>query len=173
MKRVLGSLIFGGYDTSKFKPNSVSFNFAPDSTRDLVVGVQSIVASDPSGKTRELLSSGIFAFIDSTVPYIYLPIEACRQFEILFGLQYDDAAGLYLISEALHSNLVSRNTSFTFTLGNTVSGGDTVQIVLPYAAFDLNAGPPLINNGTAHYFPLKRADNSTQYTLGRTFLQEA
>jgi len=47
-----------------------------------------------------------------------------------------------------------------------------VNITLPYAAFDLTASAPLVNS-TTRYYPLKRAANSTQYLLGRTFLQEA
>jgi len=57
-------------------------------------------------------------------------------------------------------------------LSDVTAGGDTVRIVLPYAAFDLKAEYPLVQN-TSYYFPLKHAANETQYTLGRTFLQEA
>ncbi|MCJ1285323.1 hypothetical protein MMC26_004663 [Xylographa opegraphella] len=171
LKKVLGSLIFGGYDSSRFTSNSLTFPFAPDSSRDIVVGVQSISSSETNGKTSELLTSGILAFIDSTVPYIYLPIDVCERFENALGLTWDPNTELYLISSSLHSSLVARGLNFTFTLGNTVAGGNTVQIVLPYAAFDLTATPPL-TNGTYSYFPLKRG-NDTQYTLGRTFLQEA
>jgi len=43
---------------------------------------------------------------------------------------------------------------------------------LPYAAFDLVADYPLVID-SSRYFPLMRAANESQYTLGRTFLQEA
>jgi len=36
----------------------------------------------------------------------------------------------------------------------------------------LNTSYPLVNDNL-RYFPLKRADNDTQYTLGRVFLQNA
>lgn len=39
-KGVFGSLVFGGYDTSRFSPSSLSFTFASDVTRDLVVDPQ-------------------------------------------------------------------------------------------------------------------------------------
>jgi hypothetical protein len=48
---------------------------------------------------------------------------------------------------------------------------NTINITLPYAAFDLNASWPLVSS-TAPYFPLKRAINDT-IVLGRTFFQEA
>jgi hypothetical protein len=52
------------------------------------------------------------------------------------------------------------------------NSSDRLDITLPYAAFDLKASPPLAGNQTFYYFPLKQAANETQYTLGRTFLQE-
>lgn len=57
-------------------------------------------------------------------------------------------------------------------MGASSSGGESVEITLPYAAFDLTVAYPIEFNST-NYFPLKRAANDTQYTLGRTFLQEA
>ncbi|CAL8584356.1 hypothetical protein XPA_009958 [Xanthoria parietina] len=47
----------------------------------------------------------------------------------------------------------------------------SVDIILPYASFDLIAKPPLLPNATS-YFPLRRG-NDSQITLGRAFLQEA
>ena len=59
-------------------------------------------------------------------------------------------------------------------LGNDAQGGQTVNITLPYASFDLQLTQfyPGINQ-TTQYFPLRRAANDTQHTLGRTFLQES
>lgn len=171
MKGVFGQLIFGGYDASKFMPNSVTFNMAGDVTRDLVVGVQSVYSTENSGKTTNYLSGGVLAYVDSTVPYIILPDSACDQFENAFGLSVDAKTGLYLVSDSQHSSLTSRNPNFTFVLGNSESGGSTVSISLPYAAFDLEVSSPIVNT-TTKYFPLKRG-NDTTYTLGRAFLQEA
>lgn len=171
LKKVLGSLIFGGYDASRFTPNTMTFQFASDSSRDLVVAIQSISSTEKTGKTTELLNSGILAFIDSTIPYLYLPLEVCQQFENTFGLVWDPDTELYLISQSLHNSLLARNLNFTFTLGNQASGGKSIQIVLPYAAFDLTVTSPIVN-GSQSYFPLRRG-NSTQYALGRAFLQEA
>lgn len=47
-----------------------------------------------------------------------------------------------------------------------------MDIVIPYLSFDLQATFPLINN-SSWYFPLKRAANDSQNTLGRAFLQES
>jgi hypothetical protein len=175
LEKVLGSLIFGGYDASKSGPKNMSFGFAPDISRDLTVGLQSITvftAQDTTGK--QLLDKGIFTFIDSTVPHIWLPLEACQKFESAFGLTWDSASELYLVNDDLHDKLVAQKASVTFQVGNTTEAGeqDTINITLPYESFDLTVDYPLVENKTK-YFPLKRAANDSQYTLGRTFLQEA
>ena len=171
--KVLGSLTLGGYDASKFQANNITFTFAPDNQRDIVVGIQGINAVDADGSKHDLLGSkGITAYIDSTVPYIYLPLSACTLFEQAFGLTYDTNSELYLLTDSQHSALLDQNPTITFTLGNTVSGGPTTTINIPYAAFDLQVTYPLVSNTTS-YFPLKRGANETQFVLGRTFLQEA
>ena len=172
LKKVDGTLTLGGYDASRLTPNNVDFTLASDISRDLVVGIQSIRFSDTETDNEELLKDGVFAFIDSTVPHIWLPLSSCRAFEKAFGIKYDDATDLYLVSDALHNRLVSQNASVTFVLGNDVAGGKTVEITLPYLSFDLQADYKFLNQ-SSRYFPLRRADNDTQYTLGRTFLQES
>jgi hypothetical protein len=150
--------------------NSVSFTMAGDITRDLVVYLQSISYSGSSSAT--LLSEPIAIFIDSTDSNIWLPENVCDAFERAFGLTLDSETGLYLVSETHNTELLNSNAQVTFRLADVASGGDAVTIVLPYNAFALTAEYPLVNN-SSYYFPLKRAANSTQYTLGRTFLQEA
>ena len=168
-KKTFGSLTFGGYDSNRFVHDQLIFAFGADISRDLLVGVESIRSGSDS-----LLPNSIVAYVDSTVSHIWLPLEACRKFESAFGIQWNPSAELYLVNDTLHAALVAKNASVQFTLGQTVSsGGPTVNITLPYAAFDLTVSNPPLLNGTSRYFPLKRAANDTQYTLGRTFLQAA
>jgi hypothetical protein len=167
---VNGQLIFSGYDTSRFSENSVSFTMADDLTRDLVVSLQSISYSGASSST--LLTEPIDIFIDSTDPNIWLPDDACDAFEEAFGLTLDEETNLYLINDTYHDELLDSNAEVSFRLSDVESGGDTVSIKLPYSAFGLTAEYPLVENNS-HYFPLKRANSSAQYTLGRVFLQEA
>ncbi|OBT53338.1 hypothetical protein VE04_06478 [Pseudogymnoascus sp. 24MN13] len=170
LKKVYGQLIFGGYDTSRFTSNSVSFTLAQDVTRDIVVSLQSI---SYSGTVQaSLLASPILIFIDSTDPNLWLPETACKQFETAFGLTLDDTTGLYLVNDSHHQALLTENAQVRFRLADTPTGGEAVTIVLPYSAFDLKAEYPMVAN-SSRYFPLKKAANETQYTLGRTFLQEA
>lgn len=168
---VLGSLTLGGYDTTRFVANNATFAFGADFSRDLLVGLHTI-SYDTDGSTP-LLATSIDVFIDSMVTQLWLPTEVCQAFEQAFNLIWHETASLYLISEDTHNSLLAQNPSFIFTIG--ASGGipgDTVNISLPYAAFDLNVSKPMAG-APSRYFPLKRAENYTQYTLGRVFLQEA
>jgi hypothetical protein len=169
---MLGNLIFGGYDASRFTPNDVTFTMTEDNLRDIVVSVQSITSTTAHGNTT-LMSSPELVFIDSTVPELWLPVEVCQQFEKAFGIALDPNSSTYLVNETTHNNLLSLNPNITLTLANQQTGGPTVDIVLPYAAFDMNVTAPILPNRTSYYFPLMQAGNSSQYTLGRTFLQEA
>lgn len=172
-KKVLGSLTLGGYDESRFTPNNLTFSFAPGTT-DLGVGIESIVSTNANGTSNILLSSGILAYVDSTVSGLTLPIEVCQSFEKAFGLKYNQTNGFYLVDDALHTTLLEQNATVTFTLGSTTTSGKAINITLPYKSFDLQLSPPvpLINDQT-DYFPLQRAINTTRYVLGRAFLQEA
>lgn len=170
------SLTLGGYDTSKYAANNITFIFAPDNERDVMVAIQSISTPsrvDSNPVATELLPNKVYALIDSTVAELWLPLEACRAFEYEFGLTYDNTTDLYLINNTQHEVLVERNASITLQLGQGPDSNDTVSITLPYAAFDLQASPPYQGLGNqSYYFPIRRG-NDTQYTLGRTFLQEA
>ena len=175
LKGVFGSLTFGGYDRSRFTPNNVSLSLASDVSRDLVVGlhaVTSMSSNESFTQQTSLLPTPILAFIDSTLPYIYLPTEACQKFETALGLSWSEADAMYWVNDTLHESLVASNITFTFTIGDSTVGGPTVQIVLPYASFDLEVTSPF-EPSNMRYFPLQNAYNASQYTLGRAFLQEA
>ena len=144
---------------------------APDIDRDLVVALTSVTYQDKEN-TQPLLVSGIDTYIDSTVPEIWLPRDCCLLFEKSFGLAYNSSLNRYLVNDTLHSSLLAKNPSVAFVLQASDSALEEITITLPYGSFDLELSYPHVN-GTQKYFPLRRADNDTQYTLGRTFLQEA
>lgn len=170
LDKVLGSLILGGYDSSRFIPNNISFAFNDIEARDLTVIIEKVTLT-ADGNSQHLSSTSIAAFVDSTVPYLYLPLDVCKKFEAAFGLTWNSEVQAYLVNDTLNDSLKALNASVTFTLG-TLTTTNTVDISLPYAAFDLIADYPLMPQKT-RYFPLVRAANDSQYTLGRTFLQEA
>ena len=75
--KVSGSLTLGGYNTSRSVSANTSFSFGQFS-RDIPVKIQSILTD---AAPVSLLSSPIYAFIDSLVPHIWLPMDTCRAFE--------------------------------------------------------------------------------------------
>lgn len=166
------SLTLGGYDASRFTPNDVSFNLAPDEGRQLVVALERISFSDSGSSDTPLLTDGILTLVDSTVPTIWLPLEACQAFERAFGISYNPIQNLYLVNNTLHEQMVKQNASVTFTLAQTIGSPTSINITLPYSSFDLQVDSPLVKS-KQNYFPLRRAADNTQYTIGRTFLQEA
>ena len=171
---VYGSLIFGGYDSSRFVPNNASFSFNDTDTRSLMVNIGEIdLITNDSNTSLSTANETIGAFIDSTSPYIILPPDVCGAFEDAFNITWDENVQAYLVNDTLHSALQSQGASVNFNIGNAGTiPGQGINITLPYAAFDLTAEAPLLKN-SSRYFPLIRAANDSQITLGRTFLQEA
>ena len=137
-----------------------------------MVGILSITATETINNNITLLSNDIAALVDTTLPFTWLPLSICQVFEKAFGLVWNDTNQYYLVNDTIHQQLLSQKPNVTFELGNRTLGQNTVNITLPYAAFDLQASSPIFQNGT-NYFPLRRASNPSQYTLGRAFFQEA
>lgn len=175
LKQVFGSLTLGGYDASLFEPNPLSVPLGSDPTRNLLLGIQSIESTNQNGTTDNLLPpGGVIANVDPTISTIWLPLQACQAFEKAFGLTYDGTSGLYLVDSDLHTALKAQNASVTFTIGIGIAGGESAKVTLPYNSFDLIVKQPVSGiSSQQRYFPLQRAANPTQYTLGRTFLQES
>ena len=171
---VYGSLVLGGYDTSRFEPNDISYTFNDTGPTDLMVNIGGItLISDALIDTVITDNESILVAIDSTTPYMILPSNVCAEFEFTFNITWDENVQAYLVNDSLHDALLAQHASVVLNLGNSSTiPGQGVNITLPYAAFDLTAGAPLLNS-PGRYFPLRRASNESQYTLGRTFLQEA
>jgi hypothetical protein len=139
------------------------------------VGVQSIIATNTLNGTISMTSGagGHISLVDSTVSELWLPGAVCDSFAAALGLFYDNNTGYYLVPDAKHAQWVAANPSFTFKLGQySYDNGVSTNIVLPYSAFDHQLGWPIYSTNT-NYFPIRRAANDSQYTLGRTFLQQA
>jgi hypothetical protein len=168
-----GSLILGGYDTSRFNASTtLSFDMPSKQNNTLVVSVESIrlLGQSEVSWPTETGSQSLPYRIDSVLPQLWLPLEACLMFEKAFGLSWSETLQLYLVDDNTHAKLLQTNPSVSFKFSGK-TGATSQTFTLPYSAFDLQVGPPLVES-TTHYFPLKRAMNSTQYMLGRVFLQE-
>lgn len=167
-----GSLTLGGYDESRFERNNFTFPFDPDDTQPTSLKLQQITAERTFNGSVIIVQGETYVNLDFTMPYLWLPGDTCDRIASFFKLHYDNTTELYLVDDDTHAELLARNPSFTFAFGNSPSLSDTVSIDLPYAAFDLQASWPLYND-TKNYFPIRRAANESQYTLGRAFMQEA
>lgn len=122
LKSVFGSLILGGYDSTRFTPNAndFSFTFSSDPSKLLTVGVESIMATNSLQGTLSLSSGFHFSVIDSTVAQLWLPTDICTQFEQAFGLTYDPYTELYLVNDTIHANLTTLNPVVTIKLVNSL-----------------------------------------------------
>jgi hypothetical protein len=134
--------------------------------------LQSISATFANGTANELLNTGILAVIETTAPELWLPPTVCDAFAAALNLTYHNASNRYALLTSTYNDLLELNPTFSLRIGASVSGGDTITIDLPYAAFDLQASYPIFAEST-RYFPIRRAANDSQYTIGRVFLQEA
>lgn len=78
----------------------------------------------------------------------------------------------------MRSQLLNWNVTFKFTVADLPGSPNSVDIYIPLSAFDQTLTYPFPNYESQYtgddyyYFALRQAANSTQYTLGRSFLQE-
>ncbi|KAH7076823.1 aspartic peptidase domain-containing protein [Paraphoma chrysanthemicola] len=165
--KVPGSLVLGGYDRSRHSNKTL---LVP-STLDIIVGVQKMTSTFANGTSTTLLSNGIIATIDTNVQDIWLPASVCDTIASTLGLTYFEAAQRYVVTDTTRNALQTTPPTLVFTIGTSATGGDTITIEIPYAAFDLQARYPIFGT-QSNYFPLRRAANDSQYTLGRVFMQE-
>ena len=166
--------MLGGYDVSRLGSDILVASVTNTNKQNyLMVSLESISSTNTfQGAVQTLLMDPVNINIDSAVSQLWLPLDVCNNFASAFGLQYDSSRGLYLVNETTHDRLVSNNPVITISLGLVGGGGNRINIDMPYNAFDLNATIPIYNE-SKRYFPIRQAANSSQYTLGRTFLQEA
>jgi hypothetical protein len=170
-------MVFGGYDRSRFTNQGQTIAMPNKQNNTLLVGVLSITYApkqDVEANTYSFTNtSGPFsAVIDSTLPYLVLPDNICDRFVQEFGLRFDRDTGLYTVNSTAHDRNLQQNATVSFKIGSgPQDSAKFTNIILPYAAFDLQASVPTYPTPT-NYFPLKKSSNGI-FVLGRTFLQEA
>ncbi|KKY25057.1 putative eukaryotic aspartyl protease family protein [Phaeomoniella chlamydospora] len=189
LKGVPASLTFGGVDTNRYVANDVSF--ALNANSQPVVAINSIKVTAQSSSETSLRnwtspltlqnkSSAAKYTIDSSTPFLWMPGEVCDAFAEALGLYYNETLELYTFegNSTVPSLLENWNLTFTFDIADTPRSSNSVELTLPYDAFNLELTYPFPNlwanytSPATKYFPLRRATDSTQYTIGRMFLQE-
>ncbi|KAF2433043.1 hypothetical protein EJ08DRAFT_105204 [Tothia fuscella] len=178
-----GSLILGGYDASRYVKNSVSpwFKMNDTSGQPLTLRLSDIqFVSVTTGVARWRPPGGAHpAVLDSSTPFLWLSLEACRAFEDKLGLIWDETTQLYTMSEALYSD--SKFSQYAFIalgLGDPYAPAvDTWQSFSTITEnLSLSISAPLVNSTTSiRYFPLKRMTASEidrPWIIGRAFMQD-
>ena len=102
-------------------------------------------------------------------------MDTCSSLEAEFNLMWSESLQLYLLDSATSVALTSQTRNISFTFGNDLTPeSSNVTIDIPVQAFNLTLTKdfPGVTRETS-YFPVRRASNSSQYTLGRAFLQHA
>ena len=164
------SLTLGGYDSMRLIANNVTFPFGPEIGREFVAGMQSISSNASS---FPLLSSNITVFLDSLDEDLWLPIEACDAMEKALGLMYNATANQYYINVTTIDSLFQQSPQISFELSPLDETAQSVSIELPIASMITTGNTTFDNFNPVAPVTLKRAQNATQYSLGRFFFQEA
>ncbi|KAL1618752.1 hypothetical protein SLS56_010443 [Neofusicoccum ribis] len=168
---VHGSLILGGYDPFRFN-NDSSLNISFSNSDDQFLKVQVKTITSSAGQT-DISLSGFIANVEFAFSFMWLPRQVCDVFASTFGLEWNATLQLYFVNDIAHKKNSAEKSSIIFDVCNPHDQQFCSKFSFPYAAFALNATYPLVPDSEwQRYFPIKRAANSSQCTLGRVFLQE-
>ncbi|KAF2743417.1 hypothetical protein M011DRAFT_220978 [Sporormia fimetaria CBS 119925] len=110
--------------------------------------------------------------IDSAVPEMWLPEEACKEFESAFRLTWNETLQRYLVDNQTHAELLKQSQVPDVEIFVKTPGPQSIEksYKLWYWHLNLTLTTPIVDTPT-YYFPLRRAPGPDFYMLGRTFLQ--
>lgn len=190
------SLTLGGYDAARFVDHDTAFTItqADNSPRVNIRGISVYNKNKPdnwSSNTNVLstYNDTFMALIDSTTPYLWLPEHICDSFASAFNLTYNDTYQLYTMDNAQYQDYsASQAYSFTFSLasvdnhdnfGLPLSVPGVINITVPIQSFVGTLQYPFKREAIKYgqpavpYFMLRKAHNTTDMIVGRSFLQES
>lgn len=191
------SLTLGGYDEKRLRPHNTIFPLN-SSTNELEVTIEKITTSvtDSKKAPTEWPAASVLltnssektgALIDSSTPFLWLPLAMCEKFQQAFNLTFNDTFGLYFFNDndALERYRAAPDLTLNFSLSSAESVGssegepETITITLSANAFiqELRYPYPNVEGGPdatpMPYFPLKRQKDGGRVVIGRAFMQEA
>ena len=181
---VSGSLVLGGYDSSRVISQPIVSNSQTVSLTNIALNVSSgenAYIGDASLPITGLLqangssTSQLDVSLDPGVPYMYLPKSTCDAIAANLPLTYNPDFNLYTwnITNPAYEKIVSspHYIAFNFSNSATPSGSSTIKV--PLAVLNLTLESPLVRSDT-FYFPCSPWEgNGANYTLRRAFLQSA
>jgi hypothetical protein len=179
---VTGSLVLGGYDSSRCLTDPIVSSFDTVQLRSIALNVSSggyAYSDTDSAYIPDLLRANGSAVNNLSVhprpgvPHLYLPKDTCDAIASHLPVTYNSDFNLYLwnTDEQAYKDIVSspHHLAFTFASDN----GDESTISVPFALLNLTLTSPIVSTAT-QYFPCKPwTPDSTGYTLGNAFLQSA
>jgi hypothetical protein len=203
-----GSLVLGGYDKNRFIPNNMTFRFderhpeLPTRMKLIKVGIDGAIGSIPKFNTSGYhsydvaleqnefpLPSGFATLIDSSQPFIDLPLAICNQIASAFQLEFNSSSSQirYFIPDDIHAKLSESGAGLSFTFMDYNSGkdnntsADKITIRMGYPSLNLFNGMASTRNTTTHsrYMPLRPGARNQSGSLGswnsmgQAFLQDA
>ncbi|KAK5955443.1 hypothetical protein OHC33_003081 [Knufia fluminis] len=182
---VSGSLTLGGVDTGRFVSNNFWFDLSSGyipsvALRSLEVTAFHVPEHWATSPLPLLSQNDAASFtIDSSTPYLWLPESVCDNIARALNLTWDATIELYTFdNDTTPQDLDSWSLSFTFRLANDLTSSEMIALEISYDAFNLQLSYPYpglfedYSDAKVNYFPLRRANSSQQYTVGRAFLQE-
>ena len=182
---VLGSLTLGGIDTSRFTSNNFWFDLSPGykpsvSIRSVEVAAFHVPSHWATSPLPLMSQTDAASFtIDSSTPYLWLPETVCDNIATALNLTWNPAIELYVFgNDTTPEDLDSWSLTFTFRLANGLTSSEMIALQLTYDAFNLQLSYPFpglfdeYSDAKVNYFPLRKANSTQQYTIGRAFLQE-
>jgi len=186
-RSVSGSLTLGGVDTSRYIANDLWFTLGQGYIPSIAVNsivVSASASSQSSHWTKNPLTllpgseAAIFT-IDSDTPFLWLPESVCDTVAQALNLTWNETIEVYTFADnSSPQSLVDLGLQFTFSLANTIGSSQVLDLNITYDAFNLQLSYPFpglftsYSNAKVDYFPMRRTNSSSQYTIGRAFLQE-
>ncbi|KAJ9651641.1 hypothetical protein H2198_009084 [Neophaeococcomyces mojaviensis] len=184
-KSVLGSLTLGGVDTSRYVANEFWFTLGQGYIPSIAINsIEVSASSQPRNWNTNPLTllpqsqAAVFS-VDSDTPFLWLPESVCDTVAQALNLTWNETTEVYAFANGSSpQNLVNAGLQFTFNLANTVGSSQTLNLKISYDAFNLQLSYPFpglfssYSDARVNYFPMRRANSSSQYTIGRAFLQE-
>lgn len=190
------SLTLGGYDSARFVDHDTLFTITQfdNSARVNVRGLSVYNDKKPGGWTSSTNALSTYddtflALVDSTTPYLWLPEKICESFASALNLTYNATFKLYTLTNEQYQDYSKSDAySFTFSLasidnhdnfGDPLNTPGVVNITIPIKSFVASLQYPFAKEAIKYgqpavpYFMLRKATNSSEFIIGRSFLQEA
>ena len=109
--------------------------------------------------------------MDSTLPFLELPEEACNRWKDAFNLDYDAKRGLFYPSPITITQLRRRAPEVVLSIAAPSNHSHSLSIILPFASFDHTLQNDSKSDPIA-YIPIKMANKERGVVLGRVLFQE-